>query len=390
MRTHLTLGDYRVQQVVTAHQVWYALLAPDGTPHRTATEFLRRYSPGTSRTYAYLLVDHLRWLEQEGIGVRHVRVNHLRRYLGALGAEHNGPTGTPWRESAPYSRSSLQTMAACLRQYYLYVASTGLNAPVGNDLSLTRLPTRQDRRKILLGHQLTTMASNPLTAAQGGGRRHPRLPPEGAREALLAASDLSRDQLVVTWLADGAFRVGELCSLHLQDLHMSRDLKCPDSRYPHVHICHRENNSNGARVKTKHPWEVRDGIVIGGGVRRASPAMINAYFKYITTDYPENCQHDFLVVQIHGNNSGQPMSPAGIRRRLSVLSTRANIPRVNPHSFRHAFATAVLEASRGDSTIARTAGGWSSARTVDEVYGHPDIDDHAFGVALERVWARSH
>jgi len=39
---------------------------PEGTVHREADRFLRLHdSSGTQRTYAYYLVDYLRWLERE-------------------------------------------------------------------------------------------------------------------------------------------------------------------------------------------------------------------------------------------------------------------------------------------------------------------------------------
>lgn len=63
----------------------------------------------------------------------------------------------------------------------------------------------------------------------------------------------ARDRLVVTWLADGGFRVGELCGLHLADLHLREGAACGECRSAHVHICHREANPNRARVKVKHP-----------------------------------------------------------------------------------------------------------------------------------------
>jgi integrase len=59
---------------------------------------------------------------------------------------------------------------------------------------------------------------------------------------------------------------------------------------------------------------------------------------------------------------------------------------VKPHKFRHIFATAVLDAAGGNLLIARDAGGWASAATVDEIYAHTDIHDPAFDAALRAVW----
>ena len=50
------------------------------------------------------------------------------------------------------------------------------------------------------------------------------------------------------------------------------------------------------------------------------------------------------------------------------------------------FTSAVLDAAGGNLLIARDAGGWASAATVDEVYGHVDVHDPAFDAALRTVW----
>ena len=77
--------------------------------------------------------------------------------------------------------------------------------------------------------------------------------PDGAREKLLEAVYSARDRLVVTWLADGGLRIGELCGLHLVDLHLREDAACGQCRTPHVHVCHRPNNPNRRRGQDQAP-----------------------------------------------------------------------------------------------------------------------------------------
>ncbi len=88
--------------------------------------------------------------------------------------------------------------------------------------------------------------------------------PDGARARLLAGVNSARDRLVVTWLADGGLRIGELCGLHLADLHLRAGAACGQCRAPHVHVCHRPGNPNGAEAKTKLPWRLERGTVTGG------------------------------------------------------------------------------------------------------------------------------
>ena len=139
--------------------------------------------------------------------------------------------------------------------------------------------------------------------------------------------------MIVTWLADG-FRIGELCGLHLVDLHLREGAACGQCRSWHVHICHREGNRNRARAKTKHPWKLSGASVEGGLIRRASPAMVHTYFEYVTTEYPSGVEHGMLLVQLHGGNRGQPLSPAAVRGMLARVGSRAKLGEVRPHSFR--------------------------------------------------------
>ena len=211
--------------------------------------------------------------------------------------------------------------------------------------------------------------------------------PDDAREKLLAAVNSARDRLVVTWLGDGGLRIGELCGLHLVDLHLRENAACGQCRSPHLHVCHRPTNPNHAEAKTKHPWRVDDGTVNGGLIKRVSPAMIRTYFDYITTEYPRGTtDHGMLLVQLHGDAAGQPWAPVAARRMLGRAGNRAGLGPVKPHAFRHSFTSAVLDASNGNLLIARDAGGWASAAMVDEVYGHVDVHDPLFDAALRTVW----
>lgn len=389
MARRVVVGDLRVQQIDRrdGRRSW-TILWPEGTEHAEADRFLRRYEgSGTQRTYAYVLVDHLRWLERECVTLDRAQLRDLERYMGILGAEVRMPLGEPWRVGKrPYGRAALSITASCLKGFYLHQAALGVNIELAQGLNLTRLPSRLDRRRAFLGHTTTALPANPL-APQGSRRRHPKMLPEGTREKLLEAVYSARDRLVVTWLGDGGLRIGELCGLHLIDLHLRTGAACGECRTPHVHVCHRPDNPNRAQAKTKHPWRIDESVVTGGLVKRVSPAMIHTYFDYITTEYPCGAMdHGMLLIQLHGDDAGQPWTPVGARRMLARAGKRAGLGVVKPHAFRHSFTSAVLDASQGNLLIARDAGGWASAVMVDEVYGHVDVHDPAFDTALRTVW----
>jgi hypothetical protein len=88
-------------------------------------------------------------------------------------------------------------------------------------------------------------------------------------------------------------------------------------------VCHRPGNPNRAEAKTKHPWRVEGGTVTGGLVKRAGPAMMHAYFEYMTSGYPRGAGHGMLLVQLHGPAAGQPWAPVGARRMLAPTGAEA-------------------------------------------------------------------
>src|SRR5438477_12720146 len=124
----LVVGDLRVQEVLLGDgRRAVTILTADGTVHPGAERFLRSCSGGTDRTYAYLLVDHLRWLKFEGLTSDAIRLRDLRRYMAAVGAEFTGPYGRAWHVGRrPYGQSSLETAAACLKAFYLHQGSHGV------------------------------------------------------------------------------------------------------------------------------------------------------------------------------------------------------------------------------------------------------------------------
>jgi hypothetical protein len=78
----VVIGDLRVQRIDRdgGRRSW-TIVWPDGSEHSEADRFLRAHDgSGTQRTYAYLLVDHLRWLERECLSLDRVGLWDLQRY----------------------------------------------------------------------------------------------------------------------------------------------------------------------------------------------------------------------------------------------------------------------------------------------------------------------
>lgn len=391
MARGLLLGQLRVQTVKHRDgRRSYTILRPCGSVHAAADRYLATYAgSGSDRPYAYLLVDHLRWLESEKLTPESVEFSDLERYMGAVGAKVAMPLGNPWRTGQrPYGNSALSSAASCLKGFYLHQAAAGINSGLAEMLNRRRMPTQADRDRALLGHLTRDLPANPL-APNRIRRRHPKMLPDNARATLEPVVNSARDRLVVDWLSDGGLRIGELCGLHLADLHLRENAGCAECRAPHLHVCHRDGLANQARAKTKHEWTLQDGMIRGGLIKRVSPAMIHSYFAYMTTEYPRDAAHGMLLVQLHGTDRGLPWTPEGARKMIRRAGIRAGLGVIRPHAFRHSFATAVLDASDGNLVITRDAGGWASTEVVDEIYAHVDIHDPAFDLALRKAWGEN-
>lgn len=392
-RSRVVLGDLRVQVLKrSGGGLSYAIVWPDCSVDEEADSYLRPFDgSGSQKTYAYSLVDHLRWRIREGLTTESIGLLDLKRYMGAVGAQVQMPYGQPWRvpPQRPYGASALQVAAAALKGFYLDAcARSGVNDELRNALLGTRLPTKVDKSRAFLGHVKKAMPANPLTPSRPPRRRHPKMLPDGAKPELLRAVNTARDEMVVRWLSDTSLRIGGLTGLHLVDLHLRENAGCGECQSPHLHVCHRWGNPNRAAAKIKPDWKTVDGVITGGEIYRVSPAMINSYFKYMTTEYAKYAAgHGMLLIQLAGENVGEPWSADGARGMLRRAGRRAELPgRITPKAFRHQITNDVLDVSGGNSMVAKVVGNWASAQMVDEVYGHPDLHSPEFTAALQHVW----
>lgn len=392
MRSRVVLGDLRVQTLVrSGGGRSYTILWPDGLVDEEADSYLRPFDgSGSQKTYAYSLVDHLRWRVREGLSTETVTMLDLHRYMGAVGARVPMPYGQPWRmpPKKPYGTSALQVAAACLKGFYLHnCAGNGVNDELRAALSVGRLPTKADRRRSFLGHLKTSMPANPLAPSRPPRRRHPKMLPDGAKPELLEVVNTARDKMVVRWLSDTSLRIGGLTGLHLMDLHLRENADCGECKSPHLHVCHRWGNPNRAAAKIKPDWKPVDSVITGGEIYRVSPAMISSYFTYMTTEYAQHAAgHGMLLIQLAGPNRGEPWSADAARGMLRRAGRRADLPgRIKPQAFRHQITNDVLDISN-DPMVAKVAGNWASAQMVDEVYGHPDLHSPQFTAALQAIW----
>ena len=169
-----------------------------------------------------------------------------------------------------------------------------------------------------------------------------------------------------------------------------RTIECGERKGPHVHIVKRRN-LNGASAKTGRPVKIVDGVITGGTIRRASPAMVDSYHEYVAEDYYRVralAQTDLVLVHTVGATAGQALSTHGARQMIERAGRRAGLGLVKPHAFRHTWATALTEATGGNTKAVADEGGWSSSQTVEETYAHL-AGDPTLEAALATIWGQN-
>ena len=364
--------------------VGYTLIQPDGRRHVSSDRFLARYGAGTARAYAFALLKHFRWLDAQGLTAETVSLERLRAYARLLEGTGRGlyraPMGGGGFPLAP--RSARQHLAA-LAAYYRSMPNAHARQEIVRERAL-EYPSGTASAQLLRGGAVR-VEQNPLRA---GGRTarlgRPSIPTGDEMRRVEGALASAREKFVYFWLLHAGLRVGELCGIRHEDVHLAPEISCPEETRPHVHIFHRASNSNGARAKTAAAPRFRSDRVQGGETRLVSPVMEAVLAEYVG-ELVEPDLSDFVLVNTRGPRVGLGMTTEGVRRLVARMGQRGGISRLRPHQFRHRFATDLLNASGGDAKVVRYAGGWSSTAMVDQVYGHVDAPNGRMANALEEV-----
>lgn len=161
-----------------------------------------------------------------------------------------------------------------------------------------------------------------------------------------------RNKAMLELLYATGMRVSELCSLQLQDVHITMGfIRCV---------------GKGSKERI---------IPIG---KIAAEALVN-YIEDGRNLLTKKKKHDFLFVNHHGG----PLSRQGFWKILKKLSKEANIEKdLTPHTLRHSFATHLLENG-------------ADLRAVQEMLGHADISTtqiytHVSKTRLKDVYSTYH
>lgn len=354
---------FKVRRVVhPGGRVSHWVFDAAGVIHRPALEVLKRFSESTQETYAYCLVDHLRWLATNQLRPSTISVDDLYRYMNGLTGNNSGVYGIAWRDK-PMSDSAAANVATIVKAYYLSLPD--VSPELKESLSTGGAIRSKGGRRV---------TPNPIAPRRASPR--PRFLPDDVIEALFRPGVLtsSRNLMILTWLRDSGIRVGGLCGLRFCDLHLMLDHPCGQRRDPHIHIVGRDDNPNRARAKAYSGHNVSpEGHILDGVIRAVSDEMVATFYGYLLDEYypiQHLVDHDQVLVHIKGRHVGSALTTSGVRKMLRKGCERAGLPGyVTPHAFRHKAAADLYEASDFNADLVAQEFGWARPEQVSDLYG---------------------
>lgn len=349
--------------------------------HVRAAQYLRWVvdrggSVGTARTYSGRLALWLGWTSLTGVDAASPSVEQLagfarwlertpsRKHRRGRNRRRVGDLNVVTLKGAR-SPATVDGILAAVVEFVRFGAGRGWCAPEVAE----RLSSRVELRFLPRGLDRGERTDRPVVARRVVRRRRVERAPATLTAdqvgAVVDACTNLRDSFIVESLYATGLRVGELCGLHLSDLHLvpsAVHLGCPVGG-AHLHVVRREDNENRALAKSIWPRVLP--------VTTALVRCHNAY-RFERDAVREAADSDYLLVNLWRAPLGRAMRPDAVEELFVRLSAKVGFY-VRPHMLRHTFASEVAMSTK-DPALVKELLGHASVRSTD-VYLHARWDD---------------
>ncbi len=183
-------------------------------------------------------------------------------------------------------------------------------------------------------------------------RRQPKTLTGEQVETLIAACPHTRDKFLLTLLYHTGMRVGQILGLRHSDISVENG---------EIQIVPRDNNPNGARAKTHHPYTIP-----------GMEDLMRLYTDYLVEDLSAleaDALPDFVFVNLWKGEVGRPMTYASVMSLVRQLSKKTRIS-FTPHMLRHSRATTWIRDDKLPLPTVSRLLGHASIQTTNDIYLH--------------------
>lgn len=333
--------------------VSWLVLGEDYLPIGPIQEFLTyleniERSPYTIRSYAYHLRLYWQYVQEGMLEWTTIGLSELAEFVAWL--RHPSPNVIAFsQQEAKRSEASINAILAAVCMFYDYHEHLGTT----QDQGFYREQVQPYRKYKSFLHHITK--GKPIRTRLIKLKTPKRLPetltPEQVGQ-LIAACHRLRDKFLLSLLYETGMRVGQLLGLRHEDIHSWDNI---------VKIVPRDNNSNGARAKTRESY-----------LLPVPPSLMALYTSYLIEEFGET-DSDFVFVNLWDGTIGQPMTYAAVIDLFRRISKTSGV-NAHPHLLRHTHATLLLRNGMDIAYVQKRLG-HANVQTTVNTYIHLTDDD---------------
>lgn len=280
-------------------------------------------SPKTIAWYESALDDYDAWLARSGLTpvLAHFTLDRVRAYAVDLQQraawEYHSRLPSTGR---PLSDHSVDTYLRALRAFSNWLFAEGYTRV--HVLARLKTPRLTEKVKDIL---------SPDEVAQVAHSLNPR------------TEIGARDQAIFLLLLDSGMRLGELCGLHLEDLHL-------DEGY--AKVCGKGKKERPVRIGATAAKAVRFYLL-----HWRKPARPTIDHVFLT------CRGVTSMAGALAPEPGEPLKPKAVEKMLKRIGRAAGVPRLHPHLLRHTFSCHYLLTHRDPFALKSLLGHTTLAMT---------------------------
>jgi integrase/recombinase XerD len=306
-------------------------------------------SPNTIHAYASHLKLYWEYLESVGIDWGRVNLEKLADFILWLRMPDSRAISLKPQESRRAERT-VNAILSVVCGFYDFHERNG----TCSELELYRYQFQPGKKyKSFLHHINKGKETRTRLLKLKQPKRIPKTLETKQVEQVINACHRKRDKFLICLLSESGMRIGQALGLRHEDI------KSWDNE---IQIVSRNDNANGARAKTRETYAIH-----------VSQSLMALYSDYLTDEYPEDIDSDYLFVNIWEGRIGHPMTYSTIQALFTRLSKETGF-KVHPHMFRHTHATELIRNGTGMAIVQKRLG-HSSIQTTIDTYVHVTDED---------------